>query len=233
LVPLSVDLDRHEGALDHIAAALRERQSAPLLELGDGSLGDEGILRDPDQLSPEPLVRAQPRVEEQPVVPAPFDVPLDRGERIAVLEARAHRRDEVPVALEGEAAHVLEHQAGKPSPLAVRVDQDRQGTEPIGRAALEAAAERVPPARGHPAGGDRVSLGEQLAVVDENELKLRPLLVQAPPVCVGDRVVEDDLGPGPSDLGECGATAISGVTGTIFTGAGGRRPPLRAPRLGR
>src|SRR5262249_10702084 len=42
-VGLTIDLDRDERAIDHVAPTLREREAAPLLELGDRALGDEGV----------------------------------------------------------------------------------------------------------------------------------------------------------------------------------------------
>src|SRR5205807_9109716 len=39
-------------------------------------------------------VYAYPRVEGQPSVRAPTDLPLDRNERVPVLSVRAHGRDE-------------------------------------------------------------------------------------------------------------------------------------------
>jgi hypothetical protein len=47
-----------------------------------------------DNRAAEPLVRADPRVEVRAVLAPPLDVALDRDQRVAILERRAHRRDD-------------------------------------------------------------------------------------------------------------------------------------------
>src|SRR5205823_1692659 len=64
------------------------------------------------------------------------------------------------------------------------------------------AAHRLPPARGHAGDGHRIALREQPSVLDERELELPSLLVEPAPVGVRDRVVEDDLRPGATDVAE-------------------------------
>src|SRR5438093_1240543 len=121
--------------------ALGELEPAPLLELGDAALRDERVLRDPEDLGTEPLVRAEPRIEEQPVLAPPLGVALDRGQRIQVLEARPHRCDELPAALAPETAHVLEHHPRETAALIIGVDEDRQRAPPVGPGRFEPRAD--------------------------------------------------------------------------------------------
>src|SRR2546421_4384942 len=90
----AVDLDRHERALDDVAAAVRKGHARPLLPLGDGALDEERAGTDAEDLGAEPLVDAEPRIEKLPVGAAPAQVALHRRQRVARLERRTHRSDE-------------------------------------------------------------------------------------------------------------------------------------------
>ena len=158
--------------------------------------GDPHRLRSGSHdLGAEPLVRAEPRVEQEAVLAPPRGVALDRRQRVALLERRPHRGDQLPAALGREAAHVLEHPLREALSLVPHADQDRERAEPVGLSLAEAVREGVAPAARHPGDRDRVAFGEDLVPVHQRELELRALRVEPRPELVRDRVVEEELGP--------------------------------------
>src|SRR3954454_1593833 len=161
------------------------------------ALDQHRLLRRPDQLRAEPLVRADPGVEVRAVGSPPARVLLDRAQRVAVLERRPHRRDEA-AERGSEAAHVLEHRDRQPTSLLLGRDEDRERTHAIGIAvALERSEKRVAPVGGLSDDRDAVALGHHLVAVDEHELEVGEIGVETVPVAVRDRVVEQDLRPDP------------------------------------
>ena len=125
---------------------------------------------------PDALVDAHPRVEVRAIVPPPDDVALDRDQRVAVLERRAHRRDQVAKPMRRGRRRASHRSCARPDRSAAPVGQhaDRERGEAVVRpAALERALEHVVPSRRQVARGavprerQRVQLRDQLAVVDQ------------------------------------------------------------------
>ena len=75
-------------------------------------------------------MRPEPGVEVGSVRPAPGEVALDRGQRVAVLQARPHRGDQRRVAVgTGELGHPFDHATAQPLPLPVGRDHDLERAE--------------------------------------------------------------------------------------------------------
>ena len=152
-------------------------------------------------------MRPQPRVEVRAVRPPPLDVALDGRQRIAVLQARPHRRDQLVVAvLAPELVHPLDHLPAEPLSPATRGDHDLERAEDVGGGpAVDEARfkRRVDPAVGEavdvsvPRDGNGVALADDLVplVVPGVELELRSFTDQASEQPVEDRVVIHELGP--------------------------------------
>ena len=70
-----------------------EAHLRPLLPVRDRRLDQHRARRRRHDLAAGALVHADPRVEVRAVVAAPLHVALDRDQRIALLQRRAHRRD--------------------------------------------------------------------------------------------------------------------------------------------
>jgi hypothetical protein len=165
-------------------------------------------------------VDAHPRVEEEAVRAPPLRVALDRDERVALLPARAHRRDQrAETVAARDPEHRLERGRAEPTPLEAARDHDHERAEDVRAALVEAAGDGAVDAGGEtldravPAHGDRAGPRENLAAVaDEVELEVGPLVVQPPPVAVEDVAVVVVLGQDvacelPGGIGEIGALA--------------------------
>src|SRR5205814_4450552 len=99
----------------------------PLLPLRHRALDDERAGTDPEDLGAEPLVDAEPRIEELSVDAAPRQVALDRGQRVAGLERRADRCDErIETVLRGHGAHALDDQAAETAALVAGIDDGHE-----------------------------------------------------------------------------------------------------------
>src|SRR5919197_3571538 len=124
----AVDLDRDERTLDDVAPALRKGRARPLLPLRHRALDDERARTDTEDLAPEPLVDAEPRIEELPVRPAPGQVVVHRRRRVVRLERRPHRGEErVETVLAGQTAHPLNDQGAETAALVAGIDDGDEG----------------------------------------------------------------------------------------------------------
>src|SRR5919202_3896515 len=115
-VLLAVDRERREAVREDVLAALREGRLRPVLPLGDGAADAHRPRLGPQDLAAETHVRADPRIEREAVLTPPARVALDRRERVALLPARPHRREQSGEAVAAaDLAHSLEHRAAEPT----------------------------------------------------------------------------------------------------------------------
>jgi hypothetical protein len=114
-------------------------------------------------------VDADPRVERLPVLSRPGHIALDRGDRVAVLEAGADRGDEVGKAgLTGEIGHRVEHPAGQTAALELWSDLHGQHREHVGTTPCPASLE----------GSASIAHCEKRTVAPSSLRSMSPLVVQ-------------------------------------------------------
>ena len=93
-------------------------------------------------------VDTQPGIERQPVVAHPARVPLRSHERVARLQRRSHRSDEIGEAMLGaDAPHLVQGDAAEPGAATLLRDEDLQCAEEGWRdVVVDRRAQRLPPA---------------------------------------------------------------------------------------
>ena len=166
-----------ETPVDDVLTVLGKRHARPLFPVGDRRLDAHRLGRDGEHLRAEPLVRAQPRIEQGSVRAPPGRETLHRDERIALLERRPNGSDQaVETLLAREGAHVLQHHAAERPAAVLGVDHHLDRAERR-RGAGEAVGERPVDATGLrnavPGDGKRVRLRDELFAVERIELELR------------------------------------------------------------
>ncbi len=148
---------------------------------------------------------SEPGVERKAVVARPPGVPLERDQRVAVLQGRPDGGDQRRKALAaGEVAHALDQHPGEPLAAAASAHHRDHGREHVRlrpRAVAEPGLEDVVDAARQPFGlacrhRARVADDEVLFLVPEDELEVRQLLAELPPVPDGDLAVAHELREG-------------------------------------
>src|SRR3984957_15023437 len=90
-----IDVDRGKTGGERVLPVAGEPHAGPLLPLGHRPRAPRGVGDRFGHLRAAAEVDADPWIKRLPVVTGPGHVAFDRGDRVAVLEARTDRRDQV------------------------------------------------------------------------------------------------------------------------------------------